>query len=143
MESITEKLDKSRYQLIKWLTIGWALWYGTFIIKDFNNNKIVFGIVLLTGIIGWTMFIINLIRFLKLGKLINSDINLRTALNNEFIQFNSYKSALAGFIAMTICICIFLVVSNFYMVSALLVCRITLYFGILAALIASLLYNRD
>ena len=36
--SIIEQLDQSRYNLLKWITFGWGIWYATFILKDVINN---------------------------------------------------------------------------------------------------------
>ena len=42
MEKATiEYFDKLRYQLVKWMTVGWGLWFGVFIINDYYTNKIV------------------------------------------------------------------------------------------------------
>lgn len=141
--TIIEQLDKSRYRLVKWMTIGWALWFGFYIIKDHINSKIVFGLWLLLGLLGGLLATVNVFRYIKLGKIVNSDIKLKDALNNELIRLNAYKSFFIGFWIVISIISIFFVIAIFYTISALIVCEITLYFGILSSLIASLIYNRD
>ena len=56
--SIIEQYDKKRFNLIKWLTLGWALWFGAYIIKDLINSKTIFGIILLLGLPGWLLFVV-------------------------------------------------------------------------------------
>jgi type IV secretory pathway VirB6-like protein len=141
--TIIEQLDKSRYRLVKWMTIGWALWFGFYIIKDHINSKIVFGLLLLLGLLGGLLSTVNVFRYIKLGKIVNSDIKLKDALNNELIRLNAYKSFFIGFWIVISIISIFFIIAIFYTISALIVCEITLYFGILSSLIASLIYNRD
>jgi hypothetical protein len=142
--SIIEKLDKSRYNLIKWLTVGWAAWFGTYILKDLINHELIVvqWTTVLVGVIGFILFIINLQKYLRLAsKIKNSRLN--EALNNELIRLNAYKSFFMGFWTVIVIICIFFVLSLFYKISALIVCEITLYFGVLSPLIAGLIYNRD
>jgi hypothetical protein len=141
--SLIEQYDKTRYRLVKWLTIGWTVWYGTYILKDLINNTLITGLILSVGSIGWILFLVSCIRFLKLGKKINEDSKLKEALNNEMYQLYKYKSFFCGFWAMLATICIFLVISIFYQVSASIVCKLTLYVGISSALIAGLVYNKD
>jgi len=140
---LIEQFDKSRYSLIKWLTVGWTIWYGTFIAKNLINNKLIVWLLMIVGFIGWIMFLVNLTKYTRLGKKINSDSKLKEALNNEMHQLYKYKSAFWGFCIVIATISIFLVISFFYQISALLVCQLTLFFGILSSLVAGLIYNRD
>ena len=140
---LIEQFDKSRYSLIKWLTVGWTIWYGTFIAKNLITNKLIVWLLMIVGFIGWIMFLVNLTKFTRLGKKINSDSKLREALNNEMHQLYKYKSAFWGFCIIIATNSIFLVILFFHQISAVLVCELTLFFGILSSLIAVLVYNRD
>jgi len=141
--SLIEQLDKSRYNLYKWVTIGWAMWYGARIAKDLIDSKLIIGIMVGIGAIGWTLWIVNLIRFLKLGKKINSDSKLKEALNNELHHLYQLKSRSCALITVLVTIGIFLVISSFMKVSGLIVCEVTLYTGVLAGSIAALIYNKE
>jgi hypothetical protein len=141
--SLIEKLDKSRYSLMKWLTIGWTVWYGTYILKDLINNRLINGFLFLIGSIGWILFTINLVKTVRLGRKVKSDNKLKEALNNEMHQLYSYKSFFWGFCIVIVTIGIFLVISSFYPISALIVCELTLFFGILSSFVAWLVYNKD
>jgi hypothetical protein len=140
--SLIEQLDKSRYSLIKWLTAGWTVWFGSFIIKDLIDSKVIVGTMLVAGLIAWVLFTISLVKFLLLGKKIRSDGKLKNALNNEWHQLLRYKTSFWGFLTVIATISIFLVISLFHELPALIVCEVTLFLGILSALIAGLLYNR-
>lgn len=141
--SLIEKLDKSRYNLIKWLTIGWTIWFGVYIVKDWIDNKLIFGLLILIGLIGWILFAVNLIDYLRLGKKVKSDSKLKEALNNEMHQLYSYKSFFWGFCIVIVTTGIFLGITSFYQISALIVCELTIFFGILSSSIAWLVYNKD
>lgn len=140
--SLIEQLDKSRYSLIKWLSLGWIVWYGTFIAKGLINSKLLIGSILIVGLIGWIFFTINLIRFIRLGKKINANTKLKEALSNEMHQFYAYKSIFWGFWTIIATICVFIVITIFHEISALIVCELTLFVGISSSLIANLVYNR-
>ncbi len=138
-----EKLDKSRYNLIKWFTIGWTIWFGGFILKDLISNKLILGLIILIGLFGWIIFSVNLIRLRKLGKIVNSDSDLKNALNDELKLHNRNKSFTVGYWTFSILICIFFALSMFIDISTLIVCEITLYIGTLSTLLSSLIFNRD
>lgn len=137
-----EKLDKSRYNLIIWFTIGWAIWFGGFILKDLISNKLIFGIIVIVGLFGWIIFTVNLIRLRKLGKIVNSDSNLKNALNDELFLHNRNKSFTVGYWTFSVLICIFFALSIFIDISSLIVCGFTLYFGTLSVLVSSLIFNK-
>lgn len=98
---------------------------------------------LIIGLVGWILFAVNLFRYLSLGKKVNTDSKLKEALNNEMHELYMYKSVFWGFWTVLATICIFIVISLFYQVSSIIVCELTLFFGILSSLIAGLIYNRD
>jgi drug/metabolite transporter (DMT)-like permease len=141
--SIIESLNKSRYNFVKWTTIGWGLFFGTFILKDFINSHIVRLFVVVLGLSGWIIWTIHLVRYRKLNKIINSDSHLKEALSDELVKHNAKKSMIVGYWTVILTICIFFVISLFFKIPALIVCEVTLYVGILSSLIASLIYNKD
>lgn len=141
--TLIEKFDKSRYSLIKWLTLGWIVWYGTFITKDLINNKFISGLMLIVGLFGWIFFSINLVRLVRLGKKINLNSKLKEALNNEMHQFYIFKSMNWGFWTTIATVCIFIVMSMFYKISTLIVCELILFVGVSSVLIANLAYNKE
>jgi len=140
---LIEQLDKARYNLIKWLTVGWTIWYGTFITKNLINNKFIVWLLMIVGFIGWILFLVNLAKYTKLGKKINSDNKLKEALNNEMHKLYKYKSSFWGFCTVIATNSIFLLILFFHQISAVLVCELTLFIGILSSLIAILVYNRE
>ena len=141
--SMIEKFEKLRYNLLKWLTVGWAIWFGTFILKDSVQNQTIIGAASTIGLIGWIIFIINLVQFLKLKRELGWDKNVENALNDELHQLNTHKSFQIGFGVVIWTTAIFLGFAEFTEIKALLVTEITLYFGVLSVLISGLIYNRD
>lgn len=141
--SIIEKLDKSRYDLIKWFTISWIIWFGSFILNDFIDNEIIKISIILIGLFGCLRWFISIKKLIKFSKIIKLDCKLESALNNELIIHNRNKSFVVGFWTLLILIAIFLIIARFTDISALIVCEIILYFGIIATSISSLIYNRD
>lgn len=141
--SLIEQLNKSRYNLIKWLTIGWSLWVGTYILKDFIQFGLILSALIWIGLLGWVVFIINLVKYLKLNREVRADSLLKEALNDELLQLNRYKSFFIGFIATISAVSIFFTISLFVMIPSLMVCRITIFCGVLAVLIAGLILNKE
>ena len=141
--SIIEKLEKSRYNLLKWTTVGWGIWYGTFILKDVIDNSAIIQIAFWVGLLGWIIFIINLIKVLKLQRELKWDQKTRAALNDELHQLNLHKSYQFGFWVVLSVTVLFVVLTSFLQISSKLVTEIILYFAVLSYLIAGLIYNRD
>lgn len=141
--SLIEKMDKSRYNLIKWFTIGWSIWFGGFILKDLISNNFIIVLIILIGLIGWILFAINLLRLIKFGKIVNANSHLKNALNDELMVHNRNKSFVIGFWTFFILMSIFFGLSEFTGISALIVCEIALFTGTLSVLVSSLIYNRN
>ncbi len=140
--SLIEKLDKSRYNMVKWFTVGWAIWFGGFILKDVMSSKIAFILILLIGLLGWIIYAISLLQYIKLGKIVNANHRLKHALSDELTLYNKNKSFKIGYWTLIVLNAIFFGLSIFTNITALIVCEITLYFGVLSGLISSLIYNR-
>ncbi len=140
--SLIEKLDKSRYNLVKWFTVGWVIWFGVFISKNLTVNMLILSLLGLVGLIGWILFVINLIKFIKLGKIVNSDSNLKNALSDELTLHNRNKSFVIGYWTLIVLTAIFFSLSLFTNISALIVCEITLYIGVVSTQVSWLIYNR-
>lgn len=140
--SLIEKYDRSRYNSIKWFTTGWAIWFGGFILKDLIDQQLILGIISIVGLLGWFLFLINMNRLNKLGKVINADEGLKNALSDELAVHNRNRSFIVGFWSFVIVNSVCFGLSIFTNISAMLVCELTLYFGTLSGLIASLIYNK-
>jgi len=141
--SLIERLDKLRYDLLKWCTIGWGIWFGTFILKDLIVSPTIISLATWIGLAGWLIFIINLIKFMKLRRELKGDLKVQAALNDELQQLNWFKSSEIGYSIMIAVTATLFAMSQFISISANLVTEIILYFGVLSGLIASLFYNRD
>lgn len=141
--SLIGKFDKSRYELMKWFTLGWIIWCGTFIAKDFISNNSIIALLLIAGLVGWMFFTINLIRLVRLGRKINEDSTLKEALNNEMHQFYMHKSFVWGFWTSIATVCLLIVITLFFKVAALMACEVILFVGVTSSLIAHLVYNKE
>ena len=146
--SLIEKFDKSRYILLKWSTIGFISWYGTFTVMGteakelMNNNKLIIGLMLIINFIGWVFWTISLIKTIRLSKKINADSKLKEALNNELYRYYDTKSFVAGYWALAVTICAFSVITRFYDISASVVCQLCIFIGVASLLIARLIYYK-
>jgi len=141
--SIIEQLNKTRYNLLKWTTIGWGIWYGTFILKDVIDNSTIIQIAFWVGLLGWIIFAINLVKVLKLQRELKWDQKAREALNDELHQLNLHKSYEFGFWVVLSVTIVFVTLTSFVQISSQLVTKIILYFAVLSYLVAGLIYNRD
>jgi hypothetical protein len=136
-----EKLDNERYRLLKWLTVGWATWFGANILKDLINGELIM-LEIFIWFVGFVVFIINLQKYIRLASKVKNS-RLRNALNNEMHQIYKYKSVYVGFNVVLATVILFFILSLFQQIPAKSVCEITLYVGVLSSLIAGLIYNRD
>ena len=141
--SMIERVNKLRYNLLKWSTIGWGIWFGTFTLNDIIDNSIMRGIIALTGVIGSAIWAISFVKSFKLNRELRLNRKLNNALNDELHQLNGYKSIRIGYLVAMGITTIFLGFSEFFMIPALLVTKLILYFGVLSVLISGLIYNRD
>jgi hypothetical protein len=142
--SLIEQLDKARYNLIKWLTFGWVVGFGAYIIKDWITEEFIMlqFLIELVGFIGFGFFAVNLQKYIRLSSKVKYS-RLNDALNNELHEVYKYKSAYVGFKVFLVTISLSFVISLYYQLSAKNVCEITLYLGVLSSLIAGLIYNKD
>ena len=141
--SLIEKFDKSRYDLVKWFTMGWIAWYGTIVSKGLIHNNFIIGLLLGIGFFGWIFFMVSLVKLVRLGRRIKSDSRLNEALSNEMHQFYVLKSIAWGFSTVMATACTFIVVSLFYPIPTLVACEFILFVGVSSSLIANLVYNKE
>ncbi|MGE5393914.1 MAG: hypothetical protein ACM3P1_04165 [Candidatus Saccharibacteria bacterium] len=141
--SLIEQLDKTRYNLLKWITIGWGTWFATVIGNSIIHGHIIIQIAFWIGLAGNTIFIINLIKFMKLGRQLRKDPKLHDALEDELHHFNIGKSYTFSYWTVIGATGILLVVNSFASLSALVTAELILYVGVMAFFCSSLYYNRD
>lgn len=140
---LIEQLDKSRYNLQKWGTIGFGIWFASIILNNFMDNVLINLFAALLAVVGTPFYAINQIKLAKLERKLKSNKKLQEALNNELYILNGYKSTRISLLVSMGTTAVLLVISNFFEISALLVTELILYFGIMAALISILYYNRE
>ena len=138
-----EQLDKLRYNLLKWLTIGWAIWFGSFVLKNLINRPEITGVVAWIGLLGWTIFIINLIQYMKMRRELRWDAKMLEALNDELHQLNMHKSFVIGYWVAIGTTALLFGLSEFLNMPVVLVTETILYLGVLSVLVSGLIYNRD
>ena len=140
--SLIEKLDKSRYDFMKWCTIGWTIWFGTYILRDFIPTPEVPGYITWIRLLGWFILIVSTIRFVKLKRELNWDNKMKEALDDELHLHNRIKSFQIGYFVVIGLTLLFFVLSLYTAIPAVIVTKLTLYFGVLAVLISKLIFNR-
>lgn len=142
-KSIIEQFNQTKYHLLLWLTIGWTLWFGHFILNHLLTARTIIKIISWLGLLGWIIFSINLVKYFQIRKDIKADPKLNDALNDELHSLFRYKSYLCGFWVLMALNVIFFGITSFYDISALVVTETTLYLGVLSVLLAGLIYNRE
>jgi divalent metal cation (Fe/Co/Zn/Cd) transporter len=140
--SLIEKMNKSKYNLIKWFTVGWTMWFGGFILKDLIFNKIILGFIIMAGLTGWVLFVINIFRLKRFVKTVTKSSNLKQALSDELSLYNRNKSFVTGYYILIAMAGVFFALSVFTDITALVVSEVILYVGVLSSLISLLIYNR-
>jgi len=141
--SMIEKLDNARNSFLKWATIGYVIWFGTYIVADAFFMSEVPSVVQWIRILGWLILLVSGLRALKLKRELNWDKKMKGALEGELHQHNLRKSFQMGFFVVMGVTAVFLMLSLFYTIPSLLVTKVILYLGGLAVLISKIIYNRD
>lgn len=138
-----EKLNKSRYNSILFLAIGFFLFYGSFMLSNLATNRSIIILSTLTGVIGTGLFAGSLIKLMKVSKQIKSDAKAKDALNDELFQLYTYKSYTWGFWTVLLTLVPLIAISSFYELPNKIVCELILFIAVLTVLISFLAYNRD
>ena len=138
-----EELDKSRYNMILWLTIGWGIWYGSIIMKITILNSPLIDILSVIGGVSWVIWVIGLVKMVRLNKILKTDKALNTNLNDEVVLHNRLRSFQIGYLSFGITTLAMLFASGLSIMSIELACKIIIYFGVLSTLIAWLIYNKN
>lgn len=141
--SLIEQLDKTRYNLMKWITIGWATWYATIIGNEVIHGHLFVQITFWLGLFGVSVFLINLVKYLKLKNELKRNPKLRDALEDELHHFNIGKSYKFSFWTMIGVAAVIIIISNLVSLTAILTAQLISYFGVLSFFCSSLYYNRD
>jgi len=141
--SMIEKLDKARSSFLKWATVGYAIWFGTYIVADPFFLPEIPSVIQWIRILGWLILAISGLRAMKLKRELRWNKKMRGALEGELHQYNLRKSFQMGFFVVMGVTAGFLMFSLFYTIPALLVTKVILYLGGLAVLISKMFYNRD
>ena len=140
--SIIEKLDIAKSSFLKWATIGWSIYFGTYIITDLFRVPELPDVLTWVRLLGWLILIVSAIRFFKLKRELKWDRKMKKALEGEFHLYNLRRSFQNGYFVVIGTTAIFFLVSLFYTVPVLLVTKVILYFGTLAVMISKIIYNR-
>ena len=141
--SMIEKLDKARSSFLKWAAVGYAIWFGTYIVADPFFLPEVPSVIQWIRILGWLILAVSGLRAMKLKRELRWNKKMQGALEGELHQYNLRKSFQMGFFVVMGVTAVFLMLSLFYTIPALLVTKVILYLGGLAVLISKMFYNRD
>jgi predicted membrane channel-forming protein YqfA (hemolysin III family) len=141
--SMIEKLDNARSSFLKWATVGYTIWFGTYIVADPFFLPEIPSVIQWIRILGWLILVVSGIRAMKLKRELRWDKKMQGALEGELHQYNLHKSFQMGFFVVMGITAVFLMLSLFYTIPALLVTKVILYLGGLAVLISKMFYNRD
>ncbi len=76
-----------------WFTIGWGIWFGSFILKNIIENYTLPGTLFFLGLVSWVVWTKQLLKQRKLLKIMKADKALSNALNDELIAYNLLKSS--------------------------------------------------
>ena len=138
-----EKLDNARSSFLKWATVGYTIWFGTYIIADPFFLPEVPSVLQWIRILGWLILLVSGLRAIKLKRELKWNKKMKGALEGELHQHNLRKSFQMGFFVVFGVTAAFFMLSLFYIIPSLLVTKVILYLGGLAVLISKIFYNLD
>ncbi|MDI6402614.1 hypothetical protein QLX67_11455 [Balneolaceae bacterium ANBcel3] len=141
--SLIFKSQRIKYELFKWVTFGWVIWFGTFLIWDVIDNFVLLSLLILIGCVNVVLCAVNAFTLGKMWAKVNSDERLKKVVLGNYQTEKVYKSCYWGFLITTCFLGFFLLMALFTNVDALTVVKTTLFFGIFSVLVAWLIYNYD
>ncbi len=141
--SMIEKLDAARSSFWVWATIGWAIYFGTYIVTDLIQFTEIPGLLRWIRLFAWLTFLISTIRLVKLKRELKSDYKMKDAVFGELYQHNRLKSFKIGYFVVIGITSIFYLLYSYFVISVKLATDITLYLGVLSFLVSNMFYNRD
>lgn len=138
-----EKYDKLRYHILLVYTISWLVLFGIYTILEYlpsKTLKIIFIPFLLTATVVGCIYSIKM---RNMTTKINRDKKLKEALSNEMYKQNILKSCTVGYVITIAIVILLFLITIFYPLSGILVCKLAIYFGVGSALVAALIYNKE
>lgn len=143
-QKIIEEIDRRRYRLILWQTVGFAVWYVPFLFLFWGVVKEPWfvGALVLPLLVGVAVFGMATFRLAKVTRQIVSDPKLRAAVNNELFIANEYKATVYGYYSTVIAIVILFCVSIFMDIPGKVMGGILILVCALAGKIAQLVFQR-
>ncbi len=98
-QTTDQVLARRRVLLIAFL-IGWAAWYGFFVAQQTglygNLPPLAGGLAALTGILGWLVFAVAMVKILRFRQRYKDDPEARAALDDELARDQNRRASLFG-----------------------------------------------
>lgn len=140
-QDLVEQFEKQRTRLLKLQLVGYILGFGTWTLKHFLPHPYdlhVTPIILLGGLI----WMLGQWRMLKYWQRLKRQPSLEPMLNDELIVSYRFKAFAVGFAAMMLTQGLIAVWSSFWPFSALLGANLSIFVGVVASMLAFLIYDR-
>lgn len=143
---LAEALDSKRYMWLKWNLIGFVLWQGVRLGKEYvpsELNRTAFGLVIiLVMLLGMVIWIVTLVRIIRLSKYLKTSPQLQAILNDELHILHKSKALAMGFWSLLFTQIAMQVVAIYYPFSALLGAQLSAFIGVAVVSISMLWYYR-
>lgn len=143
-QSFVEGIERRRYRLILWQTIGFAVWYPAFLFLFLGIVKApwLIGVLVIPSIVGAAVFAVTSFRLARVVKQITADSRLRSAVNNELFIANEYKAGVWGYYATMVAIVVMFCLSIYIDIPGKMMGGILILVCGLSAKVAQLIVHR-
>ena len=147
MISKSEILCSRRRQMLTGLSIGFGLWWGTYTLLSFypgiKNQTWLFILLMLAGLGGWTWWMVNQVRMVRISRELVNDPASARALNDELYRHIRMQSFTTGFIALLITQALLYLVNMVHELTVPNVININFLMGVLTPVIAFLVLDKE
>jgi hypothetical protein len=144
MTTLKDRLDLSRRQMLLGFIIGYSAWQTAFLLDQAWHLPVGLRLALFgLGLVGWGYWVIQLLRMLKLGRMLRQQPQLADALNDEYVQQKRWKAWMVAFCAILVCQAAIILINLLAPFDAGIGAQITILVAVVSSVGAFLYFDRE
>lgn len=147
MEMLQEQLESLEKWRTKWLYInlvGFCIWDGTRIAKNYLLEDSKHGILTIILLIGWLIWISGLFQLIRFSNKVKKTRQAMHILNDELTQFNRLKAWKTAFLIVCTAQILVIVTSSFITeISGIFVAELSIFLAVVSAIGSFLYYDAE
>ncbi|HWQ45230.1 MAG TPA: hypothetical protein VN376_00100 [Longilinea sp.] len=144
MNATKDELDRSRRQVLLGIMIGYSVWLIAFLLLQDWRLPIWIDLAILgLGLVGCGYWFFQLLRMLRMEKMLRRQPELADAMNDEYVQQKRWKAWKFAFIAILVCQAVIILVNLWIPFDAGIGAQLTIWVGVVSSIGSFLFYDRE